>query len=53
MPTILDQIVAAKREEVARAKAAVPEAVLRERLADGPAGARFPGRAFRPGRRSG
>ena len=33
MPTILDDIVAAKREEVARAKVAAPEAVLRERLA--------------------
>jgi len=37
MPTILDQIVAAKREEVARAKAQTPEAVLRGRLADAPA----------------
>ena len=34
MPTILDQIVAAKREEVARAKAETPEAALRKQLAD-------------------
>ena len=36
MPTILDDIVAAKREEVARTKVVVPEAVLRERLAAAP-----------------
>lgn len=36
MPTILDEIVATKREEVARAKAALPEARLRERLATAP-----------------
>ncbi len=36
MPTILDTIVAAKREEVERAKRLAPEAVLRERLADAP-----------------
>ncbi len=36
MPTILDKIVATKREEIARAKADVPEAVLRERLAEAP-----------------
>jgi len=36
MPPILDQIVAAKREEVARAKIAAPEAALRERLATAP-----------------
>jgi indole-3-glycerol phosphate synthase len=34
--TILDQIVSAKRQEIARAKAAVPEALLRERLAAAP-----------------
>ena len=33
MPTILDKIVAAKREEVARAKAAMPEESLRKQLA--------------------
>ena len=33
MPAILDQIVAAKRQEVARAKAETPESVLRGRLA--------------------
>jgi indole-3-glycerol phosphate synthase len=36
MPTILDKIVATKRDEIARAKAALPEARLRERLADAP-----------------
>jgi len=36
MPTILDQIVATKRVEIARAKAAVPEAELRAALADAP-----------------
>lgn len=36
MPTILDQIVAAKRGEIERAKAAVPEAELRAGLADAP-----------------
>ena len=36
MSTILDQIVAAKREEVARAKAETPESVLHRRLADAP-----------------
>ncbi len=36
MSTILDQIVAAKREEVARAKAETPENVLRKQLADAP-----------------
>jgi indole-3-glycerol phosphate synthase len=34
MPTILDQIVATKRDEIEAAKAAVPEAELRARLAD-------------------
>jgi indole-3-glycerol phosphate synthase len=36
MPTILDKIVASKRGEIARAQAAAPEAVLRERLIDAP-----------------
>ena len=36
MPTILDNIVAAKREEVARAKTERPESTLRRRLADAP-----------------
>jgi len=36
VPTILDTIVATKREEVARAKAALPEDALRERLAAAP-----------------
>ncbi len=36
MSTILDKIVAAKREEIARCKAALPEAILRERLALAP-----------------
>jgi len=37
LPTILDRIVATKREEIARAKAAVPESQLRERVAAAPA----------------
>jgi indole-3-glycerol phosphate synthase len=36
MPTILDKIVATKRVEIEQAKAAVPEAALRERLAEAP-----------------
>jgi indole-3-glycerol phosphate synthase len=36
MPNILDKIVATKREEVARAKAALSESELRQRLADAP-----------------
>jgi indole-3-glycerol phosphate synthase len=36
MSTILDKIVTAKREEVARAKAEMPESALREQLADAP-----------------
>jgi indole-3-glycerol phosphate synthase len=36
LSTILDQIVAAKRDEVARAKAQTPEAALRAALADAP-----------------
>jgi indole-3-glycerol phosphate synthase len=36
MPTILDQIVTAKREEIARAKAEMPEASLRKQLVDAP-----------------
>ena len=46
MSTILDEIVAAKREEVELAKAETPVEKLRERLADCPAGARFSRRAF-------
>jgi len=34
--TILDKIVATKREEIARAKAETPESALRDRLADAP-----------------
>jgi indole-3-glycerol phosphate synthase len=37
MATILDKIVATKRAEIERAKAAAPEAELRARLADAPA----------------
>lgn len=37
MPTILDKIVATKREEIARAKEETPEATLRQRLAGAPA----------------
>jgi indole-3-glycerol phosphate synthase len=36
MPTILDNIVAAKREEVARAKTERPESALQRQLADAP-----------------
>ncbi len=36
MPTILDRIVATKRDEIARAKAEMPEGALRERLAAAP-----------------
>lgn len=36
MPTVLDKIVAKKREEIGLAKAAVPEAELRARLKDAP-----------------
>lgn len=37
MPTILDKIVATKREELAAAKAALPERTLRERAENAPA----------------
>src|SRR3954464_5928799 len=36
MPTILDKIVATKRSEIERAKAAVPEAEVKARIADAP-----------------
>ncbi len=36
MPTILDKIVATKRTEIERAKAALPEAEVRARVADAP-----------------
>jgi indole-3-glycerol phosphate synthase len=36
MPTILDRIVTTKRREIERARAAVPEAELRARIADAP-----------------
>jgi indole-3-glycerol phosphate synthase len=36
MPTILDRIVVSKRTEIERARAALPEAELRARLADAP-----------------
>lgn len=36
MPTILDEIVAAKRRQIDRSKADAPEEVLRNRLADAP-----------------
>ena len=47
------QIVATKREEIARAKSGNAGGALRERLADAPPVRRFPGRAARPGRPSG
>lgn len=50
MTTILDEIVAAKREEIARAKAETPEASLRERLADAPPVRDFAAAISRPGR---
>ena len=48
-PTILDRIVATKREEVARAKAAVSESRLRERLAGAPPERDFLAALSRPG----
>ena len=45
MPTILDNIVAVKREEVAKAKTERPESTLRRRVADAPP-ARFSCRTF-------
>ena len=49
MPTILDQIVATKRTEIERAKAATPEAELRARLADAPPVRNFFGSLAAPG----
>ena len=48
-PTILDRIVAAKREEIARAKVAVPETQLRERLVHAPPVRDFLAAVSRPG----
>lgn len=48
-PTILDRIVATKREEVGRAKAALPEAALRHRLAAAPPVRDFLGALASPG----
>ena len=48
MPSILDRIVAQKREEVAAARAAVPRAALRERIAGRPPARDFVG-ALRAG----
>lgn len=50
MPTILDKIVATKREEIRQAKLAVPEARLREQLAQAPAVRDFYAALARPGR---
>jgi indole-3-glycerol phosphate synthase len=47
--SILDQIVAAKRDEIVRAKVAVPETQLRERLAHAPAVRDFLAAVSRPG----
>jgi indole-3-glycerol phosphate synthase len=49
MPTILDEIVAKKREEIARAKAQLPEAELRVRLADAPSVRDFVAPLSQPG----
>lgn len=49
MPTILDKIVATKRQEIARAKAATPEAVLREQLSTAPPVRDFFGALAAPG----
>jgi len=48
--TILDEIVAAKRAEVRRVKAELPEAILRRRLADAPPVRDFLAPLRRPGR---
>ena len=48
MTTILDEIVAAKRQEIARAKAAVPAAALREMLSEAPPPRDFLAAARRP-----
>ncbi len=50
MSTILDEIVAAKRGEIERAKAESPEAALRQQLADAPPVRDFCGALSRPGR---
>jgi len=47
--TILDKIVATKREEVARAKAETPESALRDRLAEAPPVRDFLAPLARPG----
>ena len=49
MPTILDEIIAAKRIEVDRAKQETPEALLRDRLADAPPVRDFFGALAGPG----
>jgi indole-3-glycerol phosphate synthase len=48
--TILEEIVASKRGEIDRAKAALPEEVLRERLAEAPPVRDFAAALCRPGR---
>ncbi|MHC4177963.1 MAG: indole-3-glycerol phosphate synthase TrpC [Planctomycetota bacterium] len=50
MSTILDEILAAKREEIDRAKAVAPEAALLERLADAPPVRDFAAALAQPGR---
>jgi len=49
MPNILDKVVATKRKELQRAKAAVPEAQLRRKLADAPPVRDFFAALGRPG----
>jgi len=48
-PTILDRIIATKREEIALAQAAVPESMLRERLEAAPRVRDFLAALARPG----
>ena len=49
VPTILDRIVATKREEIQRAKAETSEATLRKRLSDAPPTRDFLAALARPG----
>ena len=44
MSSILDRIVAYKRQEIAAARQHVPDAILEQRLGEAPLAARFPRR---------